>query len=251
MEISTLLFGDKMVAKIKLGKQIYSYDFVYENTYRYFQDFIVNEDDVTVQIKKNIPELNRFAKKLSGSDEYIEFNYLINQIGNAMLQFNSMLFHGVAVKIRNSTFLISGPSGVGKSTQYKNLLQKYGNEIVIINGDKPLLDLNDNKIQVYPSPWNGKEGWRSQETGSLTGIIYLAQADENKLSIMSSYDAALLIFRQVLYVPYNTTLIRQASALAEKLLNSVPVWLYINKGDVDSSIHLYDKLKGYMEADDE
>lgn len=56
------------------------------------------------------------------------------------------MFHGAAVKkATGQVYLFAGRSGVGKST-HVNLWKKYlGEEIEILNGDKPFLHFEKDK----------------------------------------------------------------------------------------------------------
>jgi len=95
-------------------------------------------------------------------------------------------FHGAVFSWHGRAFMFTAKSGTGKSTQLKNWLQLYGDEINIINGDKPILAIRDDQVLVYPSPWKGKEGWGQDDVMlPLAGIIFLEQDRINEIRKMN------------------------------------------------------------------
>ena len=89
---------------------------------------------------------------------YIEYMELCPKLSDAMLPFNRVFFHGTAFLWRGKAWIFAAVSGTGKTTQYLHWKALYGEEVQIINGDKPVLAFDDGNITVHPSPWNGKEG---------------------------------------------------------------------------------------------
>ena len=80
-----------------------------------------------------------------------------------------------------------GPSGAGKTTHYLRWKLRYGEELRLLNGDKPLLEIPpEGAITVHPSPWYGKEGMQQYFSGPLGGIILLEKAVENRTRTASA-----------------------------------------------------------------
>lgn len=121
----------------------------------------------------------------------------------------------------------------------------FGEEIQILNGDKPLLEFRKDGILVHPSPWRGKEGLGSLDTAPLGGIILLEQNEENRMRRLLPAEAAGPLLTQLLFTRKNADDVRAACALEERLLAQVPVWLLQNRGDAASAALCRDTL---MEA---
>ena len=100
-------------------------------------------------------EFKDWKKSGNSVDAFGEFCLLCHHISSAMMDYDCFVFHAAAVRYRNLAWLITAPSGMGKTTQCTSLLEEHPDEISLINGDKPFIDLRGESIMVHPSPWNG------------------------------------------------------------------------------------------------
>lgn len=180
----------------------------------------------------------------AGGGAYAEYVYILEDVTRCILPFRRCLFHSVAIRYNGGAYLLAGPSGIGKSTQYKNLLRLYGEKIEIINGDKPVLHFpKEGPVMVYPSPWMGKEDWGDARLlAPLRGIICLLQSDENSIVRLSRQEAVLPVYRQFLYLPESREAVNLICDCEELLLRTVPVWRMRNRGDLASSTALFEKV---------
>lgn len=62
------------------------------------------------------------------------------------------MVHSSAIKYNDKCYLFSADSGVGKSTHTSLWHKVYGDKVQIINDDKPIIRLENNKLIVYGSP---------------------------------------------------------------------------------------------------
>ena len=174
---------------------------------------------------------------------YGEYSLLSLQTSEALFEHQRFVFHSVALRWHDKAWLITAPPGVGKSTQYKNLKELYGDEVSIINGDRPIIQIMENgSIMVHPSPWNGKENWYGAEAAPLAGIICLKQGQENVIKPLTAKEAAVTVLASIFHSYENEQIVRKAAKLATAMLKPTPVWLLTNKGDLESSALLHDTL---------
>ena len=166
---------------------------------------------------------------------YIEYMELCPKLSDAMLPFNRVFFHGTAFLWRGKAWMFAAVSGTGKTTQYLLWKALYGEEVQIINGDKPVLAFGDGHITVHPSPWNGKEGMGQQISAPLGGIILLRKSSRNQIRQLSAAEAAGLVFVQFLFSRETADDVRMVCRLEEQLLRQTPVWLLENRGDAASA----------------
>ena len=134
-------------------------------------------------------------------------------------------------------YFFSAPSGTGKTTQLRLWKKLFKDEVEIMNGDKPILEITDTSILVHSSPWKGKEKMgRDDITAPLGGIIFLRQDQCNVIQRLDPKEAAGMLFGRS-YTTFSTEqeVILNAQML-EKILKTVPVWLLRNKGDIESAI---------------
>lgn len=197
-------------------------------------------DTLTVNLK----EVEEFGLQNNYPLYFAEYCCLLLTVSNYMIPRNRVVFHGVAFIYGKSAFLLTAPSGTGKSTQFRNLKDLYGDRCRIINGDKPILHFKPgNKVMVCPSPWNGKENWRGYEGAMLRGIFCLEQGKQNHISVMEKSDAVIPIMRQFLFLPGDAESVHTVCRMEECLLENIPVFHFVNKGDFASSSMLFDVVR--------
>lgn len=176
------------------------------------------------------------------SEAYIEFYEMCASSSDALLPFDRVIFHAAAFVWRGKAWLLTAPSGTGKSTQYFLWKKLYGEEVQIINGDKPVLEFREKEVWVHPSPWQGKENLGQMISAPLGGLIYLEQESENTIRPMGKGEAAGRIFAQFLFNRETVDDVQKVCALEERLLEQAPVWLLSNRGDEASAKLCHDTL---------
>ena len=223
------------------------YAFEFEDTAKYMEAFL--RKDVEVKSDEGCIYV--------GESEYADWKALGNATRNAfaeysligcrtseyLMAYNRFVFHGVAINWHGHAWLITGRPGIGKSTQYKNLCELYPNEIGIINGDKPIIELrDDNTAFVHPSPWNGKERWHGADGAPLAGIIFLKHG-ENSIAQVTPKDVASRTYFSIFQSFDTTDIIQRVATLTKRLLGTSPIWELTNRGDLASSELVYQVMK--------
>jgi len=144
-------------------------------------------------------------------------------IAEQLPQFDRFVFHGAAIEHGGNAYLFTAPSGTGKTTHI-NLWKKYlGNNVNIINGDKPIINVADNPI-IYGTPWAGKEGYQRNVSAPLKAICILKQGKTNNITRLKTADALNHIMRQV-YMPHNVQALSKTLALIGKIIENIPVYM--------------------------
>ena len=227
------------------------YAFEFNETASYLKDFL----------KKDTAISNKADFIRVGDSEYDDWKALGNIKRNAfaeysllgcrtseyLMDFNRFMFHAVAMRWHDHAWLITALPGIGKSTQYRNLQMMYPDEVSIINGDKPIVEIRDDGAFVHPSPWTGKERWQGAEGAPLGGIIFLKRG-ENAIEPVSPKAVAVRTFFSINQSFDTGDVIQKAAKLAQQLLKSVPLWQLTNRGDLASSALIYETIKKSIET---
>ena len=121
---------------------------------------------------------------LSGSKFYFE---LIKRCG--------MMLHSSAVVKDGRAYLISGDSGVGKST-HTGLWLKAFPEAYILNDDKPALIRSKGGFAACGTPWSGKHDISRPECVPLGGVAFIERAAEPFIEPMPAREAVKRIIPQ-------------------------------------------------------
>lgn len=166
---------------------------------------------------------------------YVEHMELCPKISNALLKYDRVFFHATAFEWRGRAWMLTAPPGTGKTTQYCRWKMLYGDDVRLLNGDKPILECGSGGVTVHHSPWRGKENMGQEFSAPLGGIIILEQAKENRIERLGK-EAIVPVFTQFLY-RINRDSVKKVSVIEDKMLRSVPVFKLYNLGD-EASVRL-------------
>ena len=185
-------------------------------------------------------------------DAAAERYLLIPRVSGALLKRRATLFHAAAFLWHGRAWLFAARSGVGKTTQLGHWLRLYGDEVRIINGDKPLLAVCEGGgVCVGPSPWNGKENLFGSAEDMLGGVLLLRQAQHDAIRRLSPAEAALPILERFLAEGETEEELRAMCRVAEAIVQSAPVWELENRGGEEAARLTHDALCRYEESGDE
>ena len=113
---------------------------------------------------------------------------------------NKFLMHGALVAWKRTGYIFTAPSGTGKTTHVR-LWEKYlGSDAEISNGDKPILEVKEDEIVAYGTPWAGKERLQKNTCVPVRGICFLRQSEINTIHKLSKKEALLLLLPQIHYI---------------------------------------------------
>ena len=229
---------------ITLAGEKLTIGFQYKKTVAFFCRFLdpCETDEEAVSVPKE--EIQSYAEKWQIDNKaYIEYILCAFYCCDELLRRQCCIFHGAAFLWRGKAFLFTARSGGGKTTQLINWLLMCGEEIEILNGDKPVLRSEGGTITVNPSPWKGKERFGNDMlTARLAGIIYLEQADEDSVRRLVPEEAIEPILRRVLSTFGTQEIVLNACSFCDSLLSAVPVWCLANRGSIESALLMRDTL---------
>lgn len=238
---------------LSLGGVSLGYTIHYPTLLPGFEPFRTEGEQTAAHICLTVAEREAARSIYPGEsgDDYIEYMELCPRTSDALLSWRRCIFHGTAFRWHDKAWILTAPSGTGKTTQYVLWKLVYGKELEMLNGDKPLLDFSasDGTVWVRPSPWMGKEGMRQMKSAPLGGIIYLRQGEQNTIRRLEVRETVWPLYEQFIYSAAGEEQAREVCALEEHLLSRVPVWELVNKGDRDSARLCHDTLLHYLEQE--
>ena len=179
-----------------------------------------------------------------GSRPFAEYNLLMDRLAALLPRYGRGLFHGVALAVGQRAWLLTAPSGTGKTTQYRLWKQLYGDGVRLICGDKPILEFAPGGVTVHPSPWMGKERLPGGAPAPLAGTVYLEQGDHNAIAPLPPERAVVPLDTQFLLRPETAEDLHPTARQLQQLLTAAPVWKLVNLGDPDSARLTHDTLCG-------
>jgi hypothetical protein len=169
-------------------------------------------------------QMQEEARLLPNTDAHLkEVGVLLRKM-NAMLleEYSGMVFHAAALVFAGKAYLFAAPSGTGKTTHLRLWQTHRAGQAWVLNGDKPLIRLENDGIWVYGGPWRGKEGMGSNDRCKLGGIYLLRRGAQNAVRPASSQEALEGLLDASLY-PHEASQRLQLMKLLQVLYSSVPV----------------------------
>lgn len=211
---------------VKLADLIIGINAVYPTSKSFLKEYLLEEKpQMYINITTENIEEERKVEDGEYSLQYLETLSILRNISNYLPKYNRFLCHGAVLSWHKKGFMFIAPSGTGKSTHVA-LWKKYlGENVRIINGDKPILFVKDNsEIRAYGTPWAGKEGWQENDSVILKGICVLQRARKNEICRLRTHEALPFLLQQIYY----STEYKNAGKTLEMLdivLRNIPVYL--------------------------
>lgn len=154
---------------------------------------------------------------------YLEFVALYRQFSEKALDFGVVLCHGSVVEMDGKAFMFTAPSGTGKSTHARMWRETFGDRVVMINDDKPLLKFTEDGVYAYGTPWDGKHHLSTNKCAKLAGICFLYQAEENCIRKIEAEESVALLMNQI-YRPRDVEDLMKTIDYADRLISDVPMY---------------------------
>lgn len=189
--------------------ELAGHSFAIDNTYSYVEELCQNyitkkePEDVISVSPEEIARENEDGGMWSAA--YLESLAVYRKICEKLLEDNILLFHCSAIELDGKAYLFTAPSGTGKSTHTRLWREVFGNQVTMINDDKPLVsipkeslcdDIGDDTIRVYGTPYGGKDGLQNNKSAPVAAIVILHQAKENTIERMDAKSAYPTLLNQ-------------------------------------------------------
>ena len=198
----------------------------YEFSRKVCEDFLADGDSFDLVSCVDAEEIQKEIKNYNGSfsEGYCENICLYRNIAEQIPALDRFVFHGAAISILGKGFIFTAPSGTGKTTHISLLMKRFGESVKIINGDKPIIKVNDDGAVVYSTPWAGKEGWKTNSQAPLSGIVILKRGKENKITKIRPSEYFEELVNQI-YIPKNGEMLLKTLDLLDKLSQKIDFYL--------------------------
>lgn len=210
---------------VRMANMNIAIDSVHDKLQKFCRDYCVPEcePDFSIQIKPEDIEAERTEEnEYRFKPEYLETVALHRKMAEKFLDYNRVLLHGAVFTYDNKgAFLFTAPSGTGKTTHIRQWKTFFGDKVKIVNGDKPFLEVRENGIQVYGSPWAGKEGWHKNRDAELKGICYIKRGTECSVRRLEPSEILNWLLSQIYFPPSKML---QTLDYVERILEFVPVY---------------------------
>ena len=201
----------------------------YEDTYRYMQDFLTDSQDYELYIEPT-DEMIRYEAELgeeihgdAGSPYICEAVAILRVICDYIIDKGGFFLHCSCLKYKDEAIIFTAPSGTGKSTHSALWRRHFGDDVVMINDDKPLVREKDGRFYIYGTPWNGKHSIGNNTSAPIRSVVFLSQAPENKATPISPIDAMALLLQQTV-LPSDKAELSKLLDMLGRLVENIPMY---------------------------
>jgi len=169
------------------------------------------------QIKKKIASM-----PIPLTEEQAECICLHENLALKLVYHDAFVLHAALLSYKGRGYAIVAPRGVGKTVHAQMWQKRFGAEVTVINGDKPILRRqSDGTYIAYGTPWCGKEGMGVNAAVPLCGICLLARGAKDIVRPVTPEGYVSGIIRQVVFPTDTPSMIRGAHLLGD-LIRTVP-----------------------------
>lgn len=198
----------------------------YEGNRTFCREFLSDSEKIDIFASVDGSEIDDEMKAydVALSRQYCECVCLYRSIAEQLPEFDRFVFHGASIKVGEKGYIFTAPSGTGKSTHVGLLMKYFGEQVTVINGDKPIIGILSDGARVYSCPWAGKENWKNNISAPLGGIILLKRGTTNRIKRIFPGEYFDELFKQV-YLPKNGEMMLKTLELIDRLAESVPFYL--------------------------
>ena len=199
---------------------------IYPELRNFFKDYIIEDDSYDFAVswtEEDVLKEQAFSEDNTFSLPYLETLAALRKIAEVLPRQNRILMHGASISYMGKGYLFTAVSGTGKSTHIRLWRKHLGEQVQIVNGDKPFLSIEEGTVHIYGSPWAGKENWHRNRSVELNGICFLNRGTTNRIRQMDPEECLSLVFNQI-YMPEDPVSTGLTLELLDKLLTNVPLY---------------------------
>ncbi len=213
--------------KIKIADTVVEIHNIYPFIEALCKDYIYtgNECDFVVKSTQEMIDKERLVIEDDQlhNDAYLENICVYRQIALKLLDRDAFVMHAATIGVDGKGYAFTAKSGTGKSTHIALWKRLLGDKVYVINGDKPIIRIVNEKAYVYGSPWCGKEFWHSNLKAELNGICFLERGEVNSIEKLDLSESATKIMKQIL-IPKDAEGVIKTFDLVDKMLRSTTSW---------------------------
>ena len=175
------------------------------------------------------------------TDPFLERTVIQEKIAEKLLERNTLLLHGSTVAVDSQAYLFTAPCGTGKSTHTRLWREVFRDRAVMVNDDKVFLQLRQEGVWAYGSPWTGKHGIGNNISAPLKGICFLRRGTENRIQKAEPQKWLSELIHQC-FLPEE-----QYSSLVRQLAQRIPLWEMTCTKDPQAATIAYETMSSVIE----
>ena len=179
--------------------------------------------DFSVAVTDNDIRSEAEASEIRYGAGYLESIALYRKIAEKLPYYDAVVFHGAVIAYKGRAYAFTARSGVGKTTHIRLWLERFGKDVHILNGDKPILRVIDGVVYAAGTPWRGKEGYGIPEMLPLEAVAFINRAEEPRAARITTSEA-LTRFASQVYIPNEPRAALASLSVLNKIISGVKLY---------------------------
>ena len=185
-----------------VADRVVAVECVFPSTRRYCEDYLTDapaQDEIRITVEDIQREGEKIPMRQAGRRgclPYLEVLVLCRRVAQILPQYGAMLFHGSVLAVNGEGVLFTAKSGTGKSTHTGLWRAVYGEDVIMVNDDKPFLKVSPQGVWAYGSPWQGKHRLGTNMAVPLEAICILSRGVENRIQPLAPREALPMLMQQ-------------------------------------------------------
>jgi hypothetical protein len=176
-------------------------------------------------------------------EPFLERSIIQQRVADYLLTRDVLMMHGSTIAVDGNAYLFTAPCGTGKSTHTRLWRDLFGQRAIMVNDDKPFLQITSEGVFAYGSPWSGKHGLATNVRVPLKGICSLHRGSENQIYPARIESVIELLYHQA-HLPESSVLAHKARALTDTIARMVPLWEMDCTRDPEAAKIAYSAMSG-------
>lgn len=220
------------------------------NKYNYIKDmcqkYLTDDEKTDFTVSVTVDEIMNEDNGAGYDPSYLESLAIYRRIAEKIIDFDGFLMHGVAINVHSKGVIFTAKSGVGKTTHTRLWQKLLGDEMTVINGDKPLIRIIDSKAYAYGTPWAGKEGMHTNSYVQVDTVCFLERFEKNECYLLNKSSVLDKLFSQI-YLPGSTKEYLKTIDLLSQFINSVNFYKIKCNMDLSAAKKAYEEIFRWKE----
>ena len=140
------------------------------------------------------------------------------------LEYDTILMHGAVISVGDYSYMFTAPSGTGKTTHIKQWLKNVEGSFVV-NGDKPLIRIQKDRIIACGTPWSGNEHLNRNTMERLKSIVIMERSEYNAIERIPFPEAYPYLLQQT-HKPRDPEKAKKVLTLLTDMYGLVSFWRF-------------------------
>ena len=204
----------------------------YSFTEEYCRDYIISprarEPDILLSMTEEDAALRQKRAMDLGRRVYPLWYYESEAVHRQLCQklpaFDAFFLHSAVISLKGDGIVLAAGVHGGKTTQLRLWQKRFGADVTVVNGDKPVLRrMEDGRVWACGTPWKGKEALGSNTMVPVKAILFLEKSGKDELATLEPLQVLEKIFYH-LELPLRADTAEQMSRMLADCVERIPCY---------------------------